>query len=121
MDVRVISPKRIQESAQRIGDADLANDLSDWLQVVKSVHWRNFMELRQSFATADHVDGLVVFDIRHNRFRLITRVIYSQYYEPDQRWTPGQLLIGAVYTHVEYDRWNLLTATQKKERIWPRS
>jgi mRNA interferase HigB len=117
--VRVISQKRILEETGRIGDADLAHDLNAWLQTVKAAQWKSFIELRQTFTSANSVDGLTVFNIRHNRFRLIVRVIYSRWSEPDQQWTPGQVLVGAVLTHAEYDRWNGLSAPKKKEKIWP--
>jgi mRNA-degrading endonuclease HigB of HigAB toxin-antitoxin module len=63
---------------------------------------------------------MTIFDIRHNRYRLITRVVFSRWSEEDKKWTPGQVLIGTVLTHKEYDRWNSLSAIEKKERIWPR-
>jgi mRNA interferase HigB len=118
-DVRAISRKRILEETERLGDADLTNDLNAWLQTVKAAQWKTFVELRGTFTSADNVDGMTVFNIRNNRFRLITRVIYSRWSEPDQEWTPGQILVGAVMTHAEYDRWNKLSAEEKKERIWP--
>jgi mRNA interferase HigB len=117
--LRVISPKRIYEACDEFGNADLAKDLNAWLQTVKAAHWQNFVELRQTFSTADHVDGLVIFNIRRNRFRLVTRVIYSRWSEPDQQRTPGQVLIGAILTHADYDRWSHLSAQKRKEQIWP--
>jgi mRNA interferase HigB len=118
--VRIISPKRIREAVDEIKDAELENDLEGWMQAAKAGQWRNFAELRQSFTSGDIVDGMVVFNIRRNRYRLITRIVYSRWSQPDGKWTPGQVLVGAVYTHQEYDRWNRLDATEKKERIWPR-
>jgi mRNA interferase HigB len=118
--VRIISPKRIRQAVDGIKDAELENDLEGWMQVAKAGQWRSFEELRQSFTSADKVDDMVVFDIRHNRYRLITRIVYSRWFQPDGKWTQGQVLVGAVYRHQEYDRWNRLNATEKKERIWPR-
>lgn len=117
--MRVISPKRIHQACDKFGGADLVKDLNAWLHAAKAAHWRSFVELRQTFSTADSVDGLVIFNIRRNRFRLITRVIYSRWSEPDQHWTPGQVLIGAILTHADYDKWGHLSARKRKEQIWP--
>jgi mRNA interferase HigB len=117
--VRIITVKRLHEAVDRHRDVDLGKDLSAWLGVAQAVSWRNFHELRQSFPKADDVDGVVVFNIRGNRFRLLTKMIYSRFSEPDQKWTPGQVLIGAVMTHAEYDRWCKLKVKDRKERIWP--
>jgi mRNA interferase HigB len=117
--VRIISIKRIQEESERIGDAGLAKDLGAWMQVIRSGEWKNFNELRQSIPSADVVDGMVVFNIRHNRFRLIVRVIYVTWSKSYRDWTKGQVLVGGVLTHAEYDRWNKLSAKKKRGQIWP--
>jgi mRNA interferase HigB len=87
--------------------------------VVAGVSWRSFNDLRQTFPSADNVDGVVVFNVRRNRYRLLTRVIYSYFFEKDRKWTPGQVLIGAVMTHADYDRWSGLNETQRRNRLWP--
>jgi mRNA interferase HigB len=117
--VRIITVKRLRDAAEQMVDAELANDLSAWMRLAQGVSWKSFNDLRQTFPSADNVDGVVVFNIRRNRYRLLTRVIYSRFSEPDQKWTPGQVLIGAVMTHAEYDRWCKLKVKERKERIWP--
>lgn len=117
--MRIITVKRLHEAADRYRDHDLTKDLIAWVKVAQGVSWKNFNNLRQSFPKADDVDGVIVFNIRHNRYRLLTKVIYSRFSEPDQKWTPGQVLIGAVRTHAEYDRWSKLNSKERKERIWP--
>jgi len=70
-----------------------------WVGQTKAARWRNFPELRNTFTSADLVTvasgrPVVVFNIAHNRYRLIaavhfnTRIVYT-------------LLI---LTHKEYDR-----------------
>jgi mRNA interferase HigB len=44
--------------------------------------------------SADLVGELVVFNVRGNRYRLITRFIYEK----------GRVYIRRVLTHAEYDR-----------------
>jgi mRNA interferase HigB len=48
------------------------------------------------FASADNVEGLTVFDIGGNKFRLITSIHYNR----------PKVYIRAVLTHAEYDRGN---------------
>ena len=48
------------------------------------------------FASADKVEGLTVFDIGGNKFRLITSIHYNR----------RKVYIRAVLTHAEYDRGN---------------
>jgi mRNA interferase HigB len=81
---------------------------------VKSARWRSFQELRASFPDADNVDGFVVFNIRHNRYRLIVAVHYAKVI--DKRLTLGHVYIGSLMTHKEYDRWCALT--EKKRAEW---
>ncbi|WP_295622829.1 type II toxin-antitoxin system HigB family toxin [uncultured Lamprocystis sp.] len=54
----------------------------------------SFPELRQSFCSADHVDGFKVFDVGGNKYRSVTVIRYD-----NQR-----LYLRQVMTHAEYDR-----------------
>ena len=45
----------------------------------------------------------MVFNIRHNRYRLIVAVHYAKVI--DGRLTLGHVYIGSFMTHKEYDRW----------------
>jgi mRNA interferase HigB len=46
--------------------------------IVEVVRWHNIEEVRSIFKDADPVDGYVVFNIRHNRYRLITVIHYAK-------------------------------------------
>ena len=59
-----------------------------WVQQAKAAAWRNFADLRRTFPSADLVTmasgrRVVVFNIAHNRHRLIaavhfnTRIVYT--------------------------------------------
>ena len=50
---------------------------------------------------ADSVDGYVVFNIRHNRYRLITIIHYAK--TTSERQTQGHVYIRSFLTHEEYD------------------
>jgi mRNA interferase HigB len=53
------------------------------------------------FKDADPVDGYVIFNIRQNRYRLITVVHYAK--TTDKRRTEGHVYIRSFLTHKEYD------------------
>lgn len=51
---------------------DAANEIAAWTAVVEVVRWHNFDEVRRTFKDADSVEGYVIFNIKHNRYRLVT-------------------------------------------------
>jgi mRNA interferase HigB len=66
----------------------------DWYRVAKATEWANLSEVRRQFPDADLVDGMLVFNIRQNRYRLIVfpKFIFRTLY------------IKALLTHKEYTR-----------------
>lgn len=110
--MHIVTIKRLQEASQDHREAAL--EIGAWIAIVKSARWRNFQELRASFPDADNVDGFVVFNIRHNRYRLIVAVHYAKTIE--RRLTLGHVYIGSFMTHKEYDRWCVLD--RKKRAEW---
>ncbi|MCY2930427.1 MAG: type II toxin-antitoxin system HigB family toxin [Planctomycetota bacterium] len=73
--------------------------LGTWVVQTTAAQWRNFVEVRRTFPNADRVAvasgrSVVVFNIAHNRYRLIaavhhnTRIVYTL----------------MILTHKEYDR-----------------
>jgi mRNA interferase HigB len=104
--------KRLQTAAEDHRDA--ASEIASWIKIVKSARWQNFIELRASFPDADEADGYIVFNIRHNRYRLIAAVHYAKAIQ--NRLTLGHVYIGAFLTHHEYDRW--CGVSRKKKAEW---
>jgi mRNA interferase HigB len=109
--MHVVTIKCLQEAAQKHREA--AREIGSWVKVVKAARWRSFNELRHNFPDADNVDGFVVFNIRHNRYRLIASVHYAKVI--DGRLTLGHVYIGSFITHKEYDRWCAATSKEKAE------
>lgn len=56
--------------------------------------FKDFRELRMTFASADYVGGLTVFDIGGTEYRLMASIHYSRH----------KVCIRAVLTHAEYGR-----------------
>jgi mRNA interferase HigB len=98
--MHIITRRHLVEAGQ--GNAELANDLESWYRIAKSAQWYNFVEVRQSFPSADCVDDYVFFNIRHNRYRLVAIIHYSREAE-EGRIAEGRVFIRAVLTHKEYD------------------
>lgn len=73
--------------------------LDAWLDNVKHVKWNSFQDLRASYPTADMIrlksgNPVVIFNIAHNRFRLITAVHFNH----------SKVFVLKFLTHKEYDR-----------------
>ena len=109
--MHIVTIKRLQLAADEYKDA--ATEIGAWVRIVKLARWRSFNELRETFLDADNVDEVVVFNIRHNRYRLIAAVHYAK--RIDGKLTLGHVYIGAFLTHKDYDRWCALTPKRRAE------
>ena len=67
--------------------------LNPWYEIAKQADWKNFAEVRNSWRNSDVVGRFVVFDISHNRCRLIATIKY--------RWR--MVYIRRILSHPEYD------------------
>jgi mRNA interferase HigB len=95
--VQIITIAQLQAWQDDYPDARYA--LEAWLRVTAAAHWRNLMEVRRDFRTADGVttengNVVIVFNIRHNRYRLLTSIQYRL----------GAVIVHQFLTHREYDR-----------------
>jgi mRNA interferase HigB len=76
--------------------ANSRKPLARFLEIVKAAKWDHFIELKETFPTADYTPktGVVVFDIGGNNYRLTAIVDFEE-----------QLLdIHSVMTHEQYIR-----------------
>ena len=89
--MNTISFKRIREFTSNHKDAGAA--LKAWYTTVKKCSWSNLAELRQVYPSADLVGRYTVFDIRGNKYRLISRIVYRT----------QTVFIVAIMTHEEYE------------------
>jgi mRNA interferase HigB len=73
--------------------------LQAWFRTMESCDFANFNALRETFASADYVDGATVFNIGGNKFRLIAAIHFNR----------RKVFIRAVLTHAVYDKgaWKL--------------
>jgi mRNA interferase HigB len=66
----------------------------EWYDKVKRADWSNFSELKQTFNSADYAEGLYIFDIGGNKYRIIARIIFKK----------RTVFLRFVGSHQEYDR-----------------
>ena len=97
--VHIVTRKHLRQAMEAYPDA--ANEIAAWTAVVEVVRWHNFDEVRRTFKDADSVEGYVIFNIRHNRYRLVTAVHYAK--TTKERQTQGHVYIRSFLTHKEYD------------------
>ena len=98
-DVHIVTRKHLNEAMQEYPDA--TNEIEAWVAIVKEVRWQNFPEVRGTFKDADNVKGYVIFNIRQNRYRLVTVIHYAK--TTKERRTQGHAYIRSFLTHKEYD------------------
>ena len=73
---------------------DVHTELLAWYRVAKGADRNAFSSVREDFPDADLVQELLVFNIRQNRYRLITYPVFTR----------RKLYIKALLSHKEYDR-----------------
>jgi mRNA interferase HigB len=90
--VRVISRRALLEFSRQHAGSNGALDA--WYRIARAANWSDLVEVQQTFASAEAVGDLTVFNIKGNTYRLIARIHYRL----------RILYIGAVLTHAEYDK-----------------
>ncbi len=96
----VVTRKHLREAMARYPDA--ANDLRSWLTIALAVRWKSMVDVVATFKDADEVDGYTIFNIRHNRYRLVTVIHYAK--RKGNVETQGHIYIRSLLTHKEYDK-----------------
>ncbi|MEO9209694.1 MAG: type II toxin-antitoxin system HigB family toxin [Ginsengibacter sp.] len=92
----IISHKAIREFV--IEHPQLLPSLERWYSITLQADWSGFNEIKKDFNSVDGVgDGLFVFNIKGNNFRLIARIIFKT----------RTVFIRFVGTHKEYDLLNI--------------
>jgi mRNA interferase HigB len=90
--VRIISRKKIREACEE--HAEWHASLTGWYRIVKAAQWNNFPDVGQTLNNADSVGTCVVFNIGHNRCRLVAYINYRA----------RIVYILHILSHVGYDK-----------------
>lgn len=91
-DVNVLSAKTVRRFAALYAEA--ADELLEWYFVARHANWRSPADVRQVFTDVDQVKCLLIFNIRHNRYRLIVKVDYRA----------NLLMVKEFLTHAQYKK-----------------
>ena len=93
--VNVISKRGLNELSERQNvDSATREELENWFRATRAASWAQLSDVRTLFPSADQVGHVVIFNIRHNRYRLIVRAQFAR----------QALYVKALMTHKEYDR-----------------
>ena len=91
--MRILTEKALKDYIQRRPETKTA--LQEWATIVKQSEWKNFDDVRKTFARVSAVGNQhYVFDILGNNFRLIVVI----------KFTIKFVYIRFIGTHEEYDR-----------------
>lgn len=74
--VRILGQVTLQRVARK--HADVANALAVWRAVVTAARWTNFAQLKADLPSADYVPPFTVFNVKGNKYRLITLIDYAE-------------------------------------------
>ena len=72
--MNVISSAAIKKYAAL--HADAAGELFRWYKAASSSVWRDLNDVRRFFPDADQYKSLLIFNVRHNNYRLVVKVDY---------------------------------------------
>ena len=90
--MRIISKKPLKDFWERHPESRPA--LENWFYRARKLTAPSFPALLQTFGSADYVDGITIFDVGGNRYRIATVIHYDK----------QRLYVRQVMTHAEYDR-----------------
>ncbi len=95
--MRIVSRKAIREATPRHGEWGAS--LNAWYKVTRNAEWANFADVRNTWRSSDVVGRYMVFNISHNKCRLIAIINY--------KWR--MVYIRHILSHAEFDRKECLT------------
>lgn len=91
--VRVIARKTLRDFWNRYPDSE--QHLKAWYREAEIAEWKNANQLKNDYPSASILgDNRVVFNIKHNNYRLIVRINY--HYQ--------MVWIRFIGTHAQYDK-----------------
>ena len=109
----IVTPKHLAEATAKHSDAK--EEIEAWTAVVEGARWHNIVEVQSIFKDADPGAGYVIFNIRGNRYRLVTVMHYAK--TTKKKRTMGHVYIRSFLTHRDYDNfanWDKKCGRKKK-------
>lgn len=101
--MHVITKKRILDFAKKRPDSE--NALLLWNKTMEENRFSSFQSVKKTFNTVDLVDGVYVFNIGGNKYRLIAAIHFDT----------GTVFVLFILTHAEYDtnKWKTILGVKK--------
>ena len=72
----ILGREHIDEAIKQ--HSDWKASLNSWFQITTGATWKNFPDVRQTFSNASWVNKRVVFNIAHNKARLISQIVFKK-------------------------------------------
>ena len=88
--MRIISRKAIRGATAE--HSEWGASLNSWYKITKNADWEHFADVRNNWKNSDVVGRFVVFDIGHNKCRLIATIKY--------KWK--MVYIRKILSHADY-------------------
>ena len=76
---------------------DAREVVARWMKIVKLVHWKNLVDVKDTFNSTDYVKGFFIFNVGGNNYRILADVLFDD----------GSVTIIKAGTHAEYDDWRI--------------
>jgi len=90
--MRIISRKKIIEFGNNFPDS--LNVLEVWYKIVSKTEYKSLSDIKKTFPSTDYVNGLYIFNIGGNKYRLIVAIHFNT----------KMIYIRHILTHKEYDK-----------------
>jgi mRNA interferase HigB len=110
--MQVISRTTLLDATKQNRYRAISKDLDAWYQIARTSKWKDLLEVQRSFPKAEAVrvgdDVYTVFNVRHNEFRLVVKIVYVS----------QTIFVKYVMAHAEYDRdaWKRALKKEQQER-----
>lgn len=90
--MHIISKRKVVDFIEKHPNSKAS--LESWYKIISKNEYKSMNELKNHFPSVDNVDGLYVFNISGNNFRLIAAIHFNR----------NKLYIRGILTHSEYDK-----------------
>jgi mRNA interferase HigB len=90
--MKVVTKKRIDDFIALYPDSK--SSLHSWYKTISKNDFASFNDLKNTFTSADMVEGVIVFNISGNKYRLIVHIPFKI----------KRVYILHIITHSDYDK-----------------
>jgi len=92
--VNVIALRTLRDFWRKHNQAE--KNLRVWNKKMRAGQYNSVQEVQANFSDAEYVDGLMIFNIGGNKYRLVVAMDFAR----------QRCYIKYVFTHPEYDSWS---------------